>query len=126
MLIGSDGLGWIEFDNYRLVRLIGTIALVLILFDGGLSAGLGRDQAGLTKPVSARPVRVPSLLPSRGGERVVSLRWYDRGSSGAPARSATAPTTARAGKQAANSWLRPRFRAKRVRPAVGGRVPQLL
>ena len=28
MLIGSDGLGWIAFDNYRLARLIGTIALV--------------------------------------------------------------------------------------------------
>jgi cell volume regulation protein A len=41
MLIGSDGLGWIDFDNYRLARLIGTIALVLILFDGGLAAGWG-------------------------------------------------------------------------------------
>jgi len=30
MLIGSDGLGWIDFENYRLARLIGTIALVLI------------------------------------------------------------------------------------------------
>jgi cell volume regulation protein A len=41
MLIGSDGLGWIDFNNYRLARLIGTIALVLIMFDGGLSAGWG-------------------------------------------------------------------------------------
>jgi cell volume regulation protein A len=24
MLIGSDGLGWIDFDNYRLARLMGT------------------------------------------------------------------------------------------------------
>ncbi|HEY2768271.1 MAG TPA: potassium/proton antiporter [Solirubrobacteraceae bacterium] len=41
MLIGSDGLGWIDFNNYPLARLIGTIALVLIMFDGGLSAGWG-------------------------------------------------------------------------------------
>lgn len=41
MSIGSDGLGWIDFGNYRLARLIGTIALVLIMFDGGLSAGWG-------------------------------------------------------------------------------------
>jgi cell volume regulation protein A len=41
MLIGSDGVGLIDFDNYRLARLIGTIALVLIIFDGGLSAGWG-------------------------------------------------------------------------------------
>lgn len=39
MLVGSDGLGFIAFDDYRLARLIGTIALVLILFEGGLSAG---------------------------------------------------------------------------------------
>ena len=41
MLIGSDGLGGIDFNNYPLARLIGTIALVLIMFDGGLSAGWG-------------------------------------------------------------------------------------
>jgi cell volume regulation protein A len=39
MLIGSDGFGWIYFDDYQLARLIGTIALVLILYEGGLAAG---------------------------------------------------------------------------------------
>jgi cell volume regulation protein A len=39
MLVGSDALGWIPFDDFRLARLIGTIALVLILFEGGLTAG---------------------------------------------------------------------------------------
>src|SRR4051794_17507555 len=39
MLVGSDGLGWIEFDDYRLARTIGIVALALILFEGGLSAG---------------------------------------------------------------------------------------
>jgi potassium/hydrogen antiporter len=39
MLAGSEGLGGIEFDNARLARTLGTIALVLILFEGGLSAG---------------------------------------------------------------------------------------
>lgn len=38
MLVGGDGLGWVDFDNYRLARLIGTIALALILFEGGLAA----------------------------------------------------------------------------------------
>ena len=38
MLVGSDGLGWIGFDDYELARLIGTVALVLILFEGGLAA----------------------------------------------------------------------------------------
>jgi len=40
MLIGSDGLGWIAFDDYELARSVGIIALSLILFEGGLSAGL--------------------------------------------------------------------------------------
>src|SRR5919112_1749858 len=39
MLIGSDGTGWIEFDDYEVARTIGIIGLSLILFEGGLSAG---------------------------------------------------------------------------------------
>jgi cell volume regulation protein A len=40
MAIGSDGLGWIYFDNYGLARFVGTVALLVILFEGGLSTGL--------------------------------------------------------------------------------------
>ncbi len=40
MLVGSDGLGWIAFTDYRLARTIGVIALALILFEGGLTSGL--------------------------------------------------------------------------------------
>jgi potassium/hydrogen antiporter len=39
MAIGSDGTGWIEFNNYELARRIGVIALALILFEGGLASG---------------------------------------------------------------------------------------
>jgi cell volume regulation protein A len=39
MLVGTDALGWVDFEDYRLARLIGTVALVLILFEGGLAAG---------------------------------------------------------------------------------------
>src|SRR6476646_24281 len=39
MLPGSEAIGWIEFDNVELARTLGTIALVLILFEGGLTAG---------------------------------------------------------------------------------------
>ena len=52
MLVGSDGLGWIGFDDYELARLIGTVALVLILFEGGLAAGWGE----------LRPVLRPAAL----------------------------------------------------------------
>jgi potassium/hydrogen antiporter len=40
MAIGSDGLGWIAFDDYELARTIGVVALALILFEGGLTSGL--------------------------------------------------------------------------------------
>jgi cell volume regulation protein A len=52
MLVGTDGLGLIAFDDYRLARLVGTVALALILFEGGLVAGWGQ----------LRPVLRPALL----------------------------------------------------------------
>jgi cell volume regulation protein A len=39
MLVGSDGLGLIDFDDYELARDIGIVALALILFEGGLASG---------------------------------------------------------------------------------------
>jgi cell volume regulation protein A len=40
MLAGSEGLGGIAFEDYALTFRIGTIALALILFDGGLNTPL--------------------------------------------------------------------------------------
>jgi cell volume regulation protein A len=44
MAIGSDGTGWIDFGgnrgDYELAEVIGIVALALILFEGGLAAGL--------------------------------------------------------------------------------------
>ena len=51
MAIGTDGLGWISFDDYELARTIGVVALALILFEGGLTAGFEE----------IRPVLRPSL-----------------------------------------------------------------
>src|SRR2546423_15562226 len=52
MAIGSDGAGWIPFDDYRLAQTIGVIALSLILFEGGLAAGLGEIRPVLGAAVS--------------------------------------------------------------------------
>jgi cell volume regulation protein A len=52
MLVGSDGFGWIEFDDYETARIVGVVALALILFEGGLAAGF-------------KEIR-PVLLPSAG------------------------------------------------------------
>jgi len=39
MLIGEQGIGDVHFDNVELTRTLGTIGLLLILFEGGLTAG---------------------------------------------------------------------------------------
>jgi cell volume regulation protein A len=39
MAIGTDGAGWIDFNDYELARTIGVVALALILFEGGLASG---------------------------------------------------------------------------------------
>ena len=39
MAIGSDGLGWIDFDDFELARQAGIVAVAMILFEGGLSSG---------------------------------------------------------------------------------------
>jgi len=40
MLAGSEGIGGLEFEDYRLAHGIGTLALTMILFDGGMSTTL--------------------------------------------------------------------------------------
>ncbi len=56
MAIGSDGLALIEFDDFELTRTIGVIALVLILFEGGLAAGWSEIRPVLWPAVSLATV----------------------------------------------------------------------
>ena len=39
MLVGSEGPGGVDFSDVELTRTLGTIGIVLILFEGGLAAG---------------------------------------------------------------------------------------
>ena len=52
MVGGSEGLGGLAFENYALAVRLGTVALVLILFDGGLN----------TPAAAIRQVAVPAGL----------------------------------------------------------------
>jgi len=52
MLVGSDGTGWIYFDDYELARTVGIIALALILFEGGLAAGFREIRPVLRPAIS--------------------------------------------------------------------------
>lgn len=40
MLGGSEGIGGVEFDDYGMAVRLGTLALVLILFDGGMNTSI--------------------------------------------------------------------------------------
>lgn len=51
MLAGSEGLGGIEFEEYSLTHAIGTVALAVILFDGGLRTSFESVRAAW-KPAS--------------------------------------------------------------------------
>src|SRR5688572_17540860 len=39
MVLGSDVLGILPFEDFELTRTIGIVAIALILFEGGLTAG---------------------------------------------------------------------------------------
>jgi cell volume regulation protein A len=52
MAIGSDGTGWIHFDNYEFARTVGIIALALILFEGGLATGFEEIRSVLRPSLS--------------------------------------------------------------------------
>jgi cell volume regulation protein A len=63
MVVGSDGAGWIAFDDYELARSVGTVGLAVILFDGGLSSGFDR----------IRDVLGPSLRLAGAGTLLTAL-----------------------------------------------------
>src|SRR4029079_7490232 len=57
MAVGSDGAGWIAFDDYNTARTVGIVALALILFEGALAAGFPE----------IRPVLAPALTLAIAG-----------------------------------------------------------
>ena len=47
MLAGEEGLGGIAFEDYRFSFIVGTIALVLIVFDGGFNTSYASIREGI-------------------------------------------------------------------------------
>ena len=66
MLAGSEGIGGIDFNDAELARTLGTIALVLILFEGGLTAGWSEIRPVLGTAASLATV---GTVVDRGGRR---------------------------------------------------------
>jgi potassium/hydrogen antiporter len=63
LLAGEDGPGHIAFDDFRTTYLVGSVALALILFDGGLR----------TRFASIRSVLAPSMVLATAGVLLTAL-----------------------------------------------------
>lgn len=78
MLAGSETLGVVYFDDHVLAYRIGTVALILILFDGGLSTRFRRVRAHLAPSVLLATVGVfgtAALLAIAA--RLLGLGWSE-------------------------------------------------
>ncbi len=79
MLAGSDGPGGIWFDNYALAQLVGTVALVFILFSGGLFTRWStvRPILGPGLSLATLGVLLTMLLTGAFARWVLNLGWLE-------------------------------------------------
>lgn len=76
MLAGSEGVGGIAFENYGLTLRVGTTALALILFDGGLHTPLAALRAAIAPAAvlaTAGVVGTAALVAV--GAHVIGVEW---------------------------------------------------
>jgi cell volume regulation protein A len=80
MLAGEDGPGGIEFENYELTYLIGSFALAVILFDGGLRTRMSSQLRGHGAPaavLSTVGVLITALTVGSVAAFVLGLSWLE-------------------------------------------------
>lgn len=79
MLAGSEGIGGLDFSNYDLARTLGTIALVLILFEGGLTSGWSeiRPVLGTAASLATLGTLATALLAGAAAKWIFDLTWLE-------------------------------------------------
>src|SRR4051812_10317348 len=79
MVLGSDGLGGIEFDDAELARKVGIVCLVAILFEGGLSTSWRRlrEVAVPAALLSTVGVGVTAVLTGAAAHALFDLSWVE-------------------------------------------------
>jgi cell volume regulation protein A len=79
MVLGSDGLGGIEFDDAKLAREVGTVGLGLILYEGGLQTSWRRlrEVAVPAALLSTVGVFVTALVTSLAAHALFDLSWLE-------------------------------------------------
>jgi cell volume regulation protein A len=78
MLAGSEGIGGIAFEGYSLSFRLGTLALVLILFDGGLNTSMAALRQGIRPAavLATAGVAVTAALVAVGA-RLLGFPWLN-------------------------------------------------
>ena len=71
MLIGSEGVGQVEFNDAELTRTLGTIGLILILFEGGLAAGWNEIRPVIGTAISLATVGTVLTAVIAGGAAIL-------------------------------------------------------
>lgn len=77
MLLGSEGIGGFEFANPELARIIGSVCLVAILFEGGMSTSLRRLREAFVPAalLSTVCVVITALLTGLAAHYLFGLPW---------------------------------------------------
>lgn len=79
MILGSDVLGLIYFDNANVAQLIGVLALVIILFEGGLQTEWKsvKKVAGPSLSLATLGVLLTTSLVAVGAKLLLDINWLE-------------------------------------------------
>jgi cell volume regulation protein A len=77
MLAGEDGPGGIAFSNYRITYALGSVALAIILFDGGLRTRLSQVRGALAPAalLATLGVLITAGLTGLAVRHILDLEW---------------------------------------------------
>jgi len=79
MIVGSDGLGFIYFDNANYAQLIGVLALIIILFEGGLQTRWNTVKSVLTPSLSLATIGVllTTSIVAVAAKLIFDVSWFE-------------------------------------------------
>ncbi|MBC7173373.1 MAG: cation:proton antiporter, partial [Polyangiaceae bacterium] len=79
MVAGSEGIGRIAFEDYALTFRLGTVALVFILFDGGLNTSVAVVRSALAPAgiLATFGVALTAGIVALAGRLLVGLDWLE-------------------------------------------------
>jgi cell volume regulation protein A len=79
MLAGSEGIGGVEFEDFRLSHAIGTVCLAVILFDGGVNTSLSAIRIAWKPAAMLATVGVvlTSIITGVAASLILGISWLE-------------------------------------------------